>query len=502
MSKHILVAQLSHETHTFLKQKTGLTDFMERCTFHGQEIVKQNLGNGSPMDGFLTYAAQREWTVYPSIQMAAMPSGLVEDEVVNYFNHHFFQILASELHHLDAIYLVLHGAMVSESYFDVEGELLSQIQFFFREHEVEIPVVGIIDLHANVSQQMVDSSDCLLAYKKNPHTDARQTAIDAVELLDDIFLQYGKVKQIRQGSPYILPPTGVGTAVDPMKSILARAREIEAEDPDIVCVNVLAGYAYADIPDCGFSLTCATHGSVDQAQTHLVELLGVLKQKINLAYPSELSLEQALEQSDLTPKGDNGTILLIEAADNIGGGTPGDATGILAPLLEAGRKHIVAVINDPGAAKVCHRHGLGKRINLEIGGKTDLFHGSPVTFAGEVVHLSTGIFELENKNSHLASMTGTRIRMGPSAVIRNQQATILLTTHKTPPMDLGQLHSQGIEPKEADYIIVKAAVSHKQAYDPIAAGSFNIDSPGLCTSNLKRLAYQHVRRPVFPLDEL
>ena len=83
MSKHILVAQLSHETHTFLKQKTGLTDFMERCTFHGQEIVKQNLGNGSPMDGFLTCAAQREWTVYPSIQMAAMPSGLVEDEVVN-----------------------------------------------------------------------------------------------------------------------------------------------------------------------------------------------------------------------------------------------------------------------------------------------------------------------------------------------------------------------------------------------------------------------------------
>ena len=195
MSKHILVAQLSHETHTFLKQKTGLADFMERCTFHGQEIVKQNLGNGSPMDGFLTSAAQREWTVYPSIQMAAMPSGLVEDEVVNYFNHHFFQILASELHHLDAIYLVLHGAMVSESYFDVEGELLRQIQFFFREHEVEIPVVAIIDLHANVSQQMVDSSDCLLAYKKNPHTDARQTAIDAVELLDDIF-QYGKVKQL------------------------------------------------------------------------------------------------------------------------------------------------------------------------------------------------------------------------------------------------------------------------------------------------------------------
>jgi microcystin degradation protein MlrC len=77
---------------------------------------------------------------------------------------------------------------------------------------------------------------------------------------------------------------------------------------------------------------------------------------------------------------------------------------------------------------------------------------------------------------------------------------ILLTTNRTPPMDLGQWRCVGIEPAALRVIGVKAAVAHRRAYDPIAKGNFLIDTSGPCSGDLRRLDYRHIRRPVFPLD--
>ena len=115
---------------------------------------------------------------------------------------------------------------------------------------------------------------------------------------------------------------------------------------------------------------------------------------------------------------------------------------------------------------------------------------------------SDGAFTLEDRHSHMASAVGIHIEMGPSAVVRHGGITILLTTLKTAPMDLGQLRSQGITPEEASVIGVKAAVAHRQAYDPITAVSFTVDTPGPCSSDVAALPFERVRRPVFPLDRL
>jgi len=109
---------------------------------------------------------------------------------------------------------------------------------------------------------------------------------------------------------------------------------------------------------------------------------------------------------------------------------------------------------------------------------------------------------LEDAQSHLASMCGKRIEMGPSAVVRHGKTIILITSRATPPFDLGQLRSQGIEPKDFHLIGVKAAVGHKRAYDPITAASFSVSTPGPCSSDLRSLRYRLVRRPVFPLDNI
>lgn len=498
MTRTILVAGLFHETHTFLAQTTGLAEFQAGITRFGHEIIDEARGDGSPMDGFLGYARDKDWQLIPSVQMAAMPSGTVDDDVVELFETRLFDDLDRNIDALDGIFLVLHGAMVSQSRDDVEGKLLSGLKKRLSAHGRDIPVVCVLDLHANVSQAMVDNSTVMTAYRENPHSDARDTAIRGAGMLDAL-LDNPTPSQVHLATPYVLPPVGVGSKGEPMKSVLARARAIEAADPDIFGINVMAGFAYADIPDCGFSLNCATSGDVVQAAAYLQELKQIAEVNLAAGYPSDDPLEAVLRKGDALPER-KGSILLIEPSDNIGGGTPGDGTGVLGPLLATGRRTVVAAINDPDAVTVCRDAGQGATVTLSVGAKTDRHHGTPVSFTGLVRNLTDGRFDLENPKSHMASMVGTKIDMGPCAVVANDQATILLTTRKTAPMDLGHLHSQGIRPADADYVIVKAAVSHKDAYDPIARASFYVDSPGLCTSNLERLPYRNLDGKQITLD--
>ncbi|MBD3625173.1 MAG: M81 family metallopeptidase [Rhodobacteraceae bacterium] len=498
--KRVLLAGLFHETHSFLSDRTTMADFEKYILVEGEALIRRSTGDGSPTDGVLEFAKQASWKIIPSIHMAAAPSGLVCDDVVERFNRRFFADLEANLGQLDGICLVLHGAMVSESVDDVEGEILKRVREALRARgRGDLPVVAVLDLHANVSQAMVDSATVLTSYRENPHSDARESAVRAARMLDARMQDPRPVHQLHRPTPYVLPPTGVGSASAPMRPILDRARAIEAADPDIVGINVMAGYAYADISDCGFSLNLATTGSVAQGEAYLDELQELLETNLASGYPAEDRLDAVLAKADALPPG-TGPVLLIEAADNIGGGSPGDATDILGPLLQTGRKGIVAAINDPKAVSVCAAAGLGTTLKLNVGAKTDDQHGQPVTIEGVVRHLSDGKFELENPKSHLASMQGTHIDMGPSAVVETGQATILLTSRKTAPMDLGHLHSQGVRPEDAALVIVKAAVSHRAAYDPIARASFNVDSAGLCTSNLTRLPYRKLKGRRIALD--
>jgi microcystin degradation protein MlrC len=261
----------------------------------------------------------------------------------------------------------------------------------------------------------------------------------------------------------------------------------------------MAGYSYADIPDCGFSLNCCTKGDIKTAKNYLASLADILESKISFAYPKENTLEEALVKIKSLPTLSK-PILLIEPADNIGGGTPGDATDLLSRLLQTEHDGIVAIINDPDAAKECHQRNVGDEIELNIGAKFDEYHGSPILLKAKINKLSDGKFTLKNKQSHLVSMMGMNINMGLSAVIKNEKLTLLLTSIKTPPMDLGQLISQDINPEDAKLIIIKAAVSHKDAYDPIASYSFYIDSQGLCTSNLKRLPFNKIGDKIIAID--
>ena len=139
---------------------------------------------------------------------------------------------------------------------------------------------------------------------------------------------------------------------------------------------------------------------------------------------------------------------------------------------------------------------------MVLGGKSVGVGAQPLPLTVTFLRRTDGVFRLEDPQSHAASLNGATVRMGPSAVIRHKNVTLLLTSRKTPPFDLGQWRSQGVAPESLSVIVVKAAVAHRRAYDPIAAASYTVETPGPCASDLRTLPFRHVRRPVFPLDAL
>jgi microcystin degradation protein MlrC len=283
------------------------------------------------------------------------------------------------------------------------------------------------------------------------------------------------------------------------------AREIERQHPEILAVNVFAGYSFADLSQTGPSFSAVTLGDPETARRELRRLCqhaiehrregNVVNPPIDDVMPRVLAERQ-------------GPVAIVEPADNIGGGAPGDCTGVLRALLKYRVENSAVVINDPAAARQCHAAAPGARLKLSIGGRGSPLGGGPVELDVDLLSTSNGRFELEDRHSHLASMCGVHIDMGPSAVVRHrlssggQGVRILLTTHKTPPFDLGQLRSQGIVPEELFVIGVKAAVAHRRAYDPITKASYTVETPGPCSSDLRTFPYQRIRRPIFPLDDV
>jgi microcystin degradation protein MlrC len=479
-ARKVLFAGLFHETHTFLDETTGLKDFE---ISRGEELTGCR-GDSSPMGGALEYAATQDWAVEPMIDYRAVPGGMVENEVFESFWRDFEAAWNPEV---DALFLVLHGAMTTKSFVDVEGELLARIRKLAGADQ--IPVFGVYDLHANFSPAMAEHADALLAYRENPHTDARAAAVRAAELLQRHF-DTGTRPVMTFASPGLIwPPTGVATASDPMKSLETTAREMEAADSRIWGVNVTAGFGFADTPDTGVSFEVIADPGLDVIP-HLNRLCNAAIEMRALGHPQDRLIAEVIPELQ-KPVG--GLTVLVEPSDNIGGGAPGDVTGCLRALVENSIGQSAVAINDPAAVQSLAKLAPGERMTVAIGGRGSRFDAGPLELEVTLISHSDGRFELEDKQSHLASLCGDHFNMGPSAVVEYGGVTILLTSHKTPPFDLGQWRSQGIDPQGLKVIVVKAAVAHRRAYDPITARSFTVDTAGPCSSILSSFDYRFAR---------
>jgi microcystin degradation protein MlrC len=256
-------------------------------------------------------------------------------------------------------------------------------------------------------------------------------------------------------------------------------------------VSVAGGFAYADVPEAGVGLLVTTDGDPAAARRLADELAGLAWSLRHEMTVRNTPPAAAVAEAIAFP---TGPVMLVDVGDNIGGGTPGDGTVILAELLAQGAREATVVIADPEAAEAAFAAGVGAEVTLLVGGKTDRLHGDPTPVTGRVRLLSDGRWVHEGPEN-----AGLPVDMGATAVVRCGGVNLVLTSRKTMPGDQQQLKSVGIDPSRQHIIVVKAAVRWRGGFGPIAAHAIYADTPGLGSADLRRFPYRHIRRPIFPL---
>ena len=133
----LVIAMMQHETNTFSPLPTPYEAFGRAIGFEeppsGDAVIDTFSGTDMAIGAFLDLAKERSAEIVVPIAAYAEPSGRVADWA---FEQIAERICAAVAKGCDAVLLDLHGAMVTETLDDGEGELLARI----RAVAPEVPV--------------------------------------------------------------------------------------------------------------------------------------------------------------------------------------------------------------------------------------------------------------------------------------------------------------------------------------------------------------------------
>ncbi|MGI9333997.1 MAG: MlrC C-terminal domain-containing protein, partial [Gammaproteobacteria bacterium] len=188
-------------------------------------------------------------------------------------------------------------------------------------------------------------------------------------------------------------------------------------------------------------------------------------------------------------------VILVDVADNVGGGSPGDGTEILQRLLTARAHSGAIVIWDPGAAAAAVAIGAGGKFSGSVGGKSDARHGPPVVIEGAIQFADRVVYKRSS-----SYMTGLPVDLGHVAVVDVGGLEVMLTEQRAMPFDADHLRAAGISPRSQQLLVVKSAIGWKAAFADVAGDHVYVDTPGACASDLRRLRYTQGANRLYPLD--
>ncbi len=484
----IAIAGFMHESNTFNPLHTDRAAFAAQSLTFGPALLDEWRDAHHEIGGFIEAAAVEGFEPVPILMAWATPSGPVTDAAFEEITARLTEELVRQ--RPDGLLLALHGAMVAESHLDADGEVLARLRHALGP---DFPLVVTFDLHGNLSERLIAQCPASVAYRTYPHVDQRSCGRRAAALLVRMLRREIRPCQALAKPPMIANIMAQETSRPPMRPLLEEAEALERQ-PGILAVSLLPGFAYADVPQMGPSVVVVTDGDPERARTE-AERLAARWWDARHQFAADLpeapaAVAQALAAERLP-------VVLVDCGDNVGGGSAGDGTVLLAELLRQGATDSVVCLFAPEEVRQCATVGAGQEIALTVGGKIDRLHGEPVAVRGRVRLLHDGEY-LEPQPRH----GGRRINyMGLTALVELPGRNLLvLNSQRHPPFSLGQLTCLGIAPERQRLLIVKAAIAYKAAYAPIAGTIIEVDTPGLTAVNPRRFAYRHRRRPLFPLE--
>src|ERR1700687_1099731 len=482
----IAVGGFLHETNTFAPTKATYDDFVHGggwpAMAQGTDVLKVMRNINIGLAGFVEQAEAQTWEMVPTISCGASPSAHVTRDAYE----RIVKVIVDGIKaagQLDAVYLDLHGAMVTEHLDDGEGEILARVRKVIGK---DLPLVVSLDLHANVTSQMVEQADALIAYRTYPHVDMADTGRAAARHLALLLRTKRRFAKAFRQLPFLIPISWQCTNDQPAKGIYQKLAALESDA--VPTLSFAPGFRSADFRDCGPSVFAygKTQADADAAADEMAKLIiGHEDDFDGRIYTPDEGVRYAMELA----KGARKPIVIADTQDNPGAGAHSDPTGMLRALVRNNAiKAAIGVIYDPESAKAAHAAGVGAVVTLALGGKSGIAGDAPYKETFVVEKLSDGQFVAPGPY-----YGGRDMDMGPSAALRIGDVRVVVSSRKAQLADQSMYRYVGIEPSEQAILVNKSSVHFRADFEPIAEKLLICAAPGAMPADTAALAWTRMR---------
>jgi microcystin degradation protein MlrC len=482
----IAVGGFLHETNTFAPTKAAYADFVHGggwpAMTQGADVPKVMRNINVGLAGFIDEAETHGWELVPTIFSAASPCAHVTKDAYERIAKVIVDGIA-KAGPLDAVYLDLHGAMVSEHFDDGEGEILRRVREVIGD---KLPLVVSLDLHANVTPEMVHHADALIAYRTYPHVDMADTGRAAARHLALLLRDRQRLEKAFRQLPFLIPISWQCTNDFPTRGIYEKLEAMESEA--VPTLSFCPGFPAADFAHCGPSVFAygRTQADAQAAVDRLTTLIESHERDFDgRIYTPDEGVRLAMELS----KNARRPVIIADTQDNPGAGGDSDTTGMLRALVRNNAtRAAIGAIYDPASAKAAHDAGIGATVTLALGGKSGIPGDAPFEATFTVERLSDGKFVAPGPY-----FGGRDMDMGPSAALRIGDIRVVVSSHKAQLADQAMFRYVGIEPTEQKILVNKSSVHFRADFEPIAEKLLICAAPGAMPADSASLPWTKLR---------
>ncbi len=487
----IFIAQIFHETNTFAPGVTDEARFATGAYCRGEAVREKYAHTRHYIGGMLdtAEAANAETVLSVSIGTAG-PT--ISRECLDHYVNEILEDLTPEIGRIDGICLALHGAGVAEGIDDIEAYTLRRIRALVGR---DMPITASLDLHTNLSSDMIALADGLFSLKTYPHIDTWEAGSLAMTCLLNI-LKTGKKPVITACRlPLLAPFTNMCTdrespAQEVRDFMLKRKAETGVFD-----ISFLHGFCYADIPEAGMAVLVVSDREEKALCDEIAAFAWARRERMT---PAPVSVRDAMGAAAARMQSGRLTIV-VEGSDHGGGGGPNDGTFLLNELLKRNVPRSAFVsIYDPDTAAKCHALGVGGVFTGLLGGKEDHCHGDPIVLKdAKILGLSDGHFRYTTP-----MYLGQPYCVGKTARLLVGNVEIIVNSVPRQTHDDRMLSITGSDVNNYDLLCIKSGLAFKAFYTalPNFEAFFPCDPPGCMNCDLLLFDFKRVVRPVYPLD--
>jgi microcystin degradation protein MlrC len=377
---------------------------------------------------------------------------------------------------------------------DVEGEILASIR---QEVGRQLPIVATLDLHANVTQQMVTHADVLVPYHTMPHVDIFETGRRGARVLRRILIEGARPTIAFQKIPAVVPAERSSTeavsgiAVDLKRKLI----ELESKASVLAC-GLFPVQPWLDIPEFGSAVLVTTDNDRRLAQDSCAAIAEEFWQRRREYMPTLVSIEEAAQLAVRQQR--DGLVVLSDSADATTSGAPGDSVWILKELLKyQWSRPVLVTVVAPEVVEQASQLGSGATLVTTLGGVRDSRFGIRIPFEGTVERLFSASFVM---SGHIGK--DLSIDMGPAAVLRSGAVRVIVTSLSGPHFAPELFRTAGFDPFAASVVVAKSPCGFRAVYERHATAIYSVKAPGCAPSDFWNYDYPHIPRPLWPWDEI